>query len=92
MNVSFVTLPKTYLSKLRGVNQTCIVFCPNNVDSLPEMMSTNCRIGGGATDPPSRTRMLAALFGGPSTPTMYVGHPDDDFRFLRICFTSRGTD
>ena len=42
MNVSFVTLPETYLSKLRGVNQTCIVFCPNNVDSLPELMSTNC--------------------------------------------------
>ena len=29
MNVSFVTLPETYLGKLLGVNQTCIVFCPN---------------------------------------------------------------
>ena len=47
MNVSFVTLPETYLSKLRGVNQTCIVCCPNNVDSLPELMSTNCPNWGG---------------------------------------------
>ena len=57
VNVSFVTLPETYLSKLRGVNQTCIVFCPNNVDSLPELMSTNCPNGGGGNcspDTPSR--------------------------------------
>ena len=53
MNVTFVTLPETYLSKLRGVNQTCIVFCPNNVDSLPEFMSTNCpNWGGGRQLPP----------------------------------------
>ena len=63
MNVSFVTLPEKYLSKLRGVNQTCIVFCANNVDSLPELMSTNCPNGGGQRgrelppDPPSRTAM-----------------------------------
>ena len=54
MNASFVALPETYLSTLRGVNQTitCIVFCPNHfesaaridVDKLPEL--------GGATDPP----------------------------------------
>ena len=29
------------------VNQTCIVFCPNNLDSLPELMSTNCPDWGG---------------------------------------------
>ena len=51
MNASLVTLPETYLSKLRGVNQTCIVFCPNNVDSLPELMSTTCPNWGGATAP-----------------------------------------
>ena len=45
------TLPETYLCKLRGVNQTCIVFCPNNVDSLPELMSTKCPNWGGATAP-----------------------------------------
>ena len=51
MNVSFVTPPETYLSQLRGVNQTCIVFCPNNVDSLPELMSTNCPNWGGQLPP-----------------------------------------
>ena len=29
------------------VNQTCIVFCPNSLDSLPELMSTNCPNWGG---------------------------------------------
>ena len=29
------------------VNQTCIVFCPDNLDSLPELMSTNCPNWGG---------------------------------------------
>ena len=70
MNVSCFTLPETYLSKLRGVNQTCIVFCPNNIDSLSELMSTNCLNwgGGGATDPSSRTPMMVR--------TRYIGLED----------------
>ena len=34
------------------VIQTCIVFCPNNVDKLPELMSTNCPNWGGQLPPP----------------------------------------
>ena len=48
------------------VIKTCIVFCPNNVDSLPEFMSTNCPNWGGGQlpplpplPPPSRTPMVA---------------------------------
>ena len=47
------------------VIQTCIVFCPNDVDSLPEFMSTNCpNWGGGATAPPAPrpVRLLFHLF------------------------------
>ena len=36
------------------VIQTCIVFCPNNVDSLPELMSTNCPNWGGNCPHPVR--------------------------------------
>ena len=46
------------------VIQTCIVFCPNNVDSLPEFMSTNCPNWGGAAaplPPPSRTPMYTGV-------------------------------
>ena len=72
MNVSCFTLPETYLSKLRGVNQTCIVFCPNNIDSLPELMSTNCPNWGGGgqlpPDPSSRTPMMVR--------TRYIGLED----------------
>ena len=35
------------------VSHTCIVFCPNNVDSLPEFMSTNCPNWGGGQLPPA---------------------------------------
>ena len=55
MNVSFVTLPETYLSTLRGVNQTitCIVFCPNHFDSAARIdVDKLPELGGGATDPP----------------------------------------
>ena len=37
--------------------QTCIGFCPNNLHSLPEFMSTNCPDWGAAA-PPSRTPMI----------------------------------
>ena len=40
------------------VIHTCFVFCPNNVDSLPECLSTNCSNWGGGSYPPSRTPML----------------------------------
>ena len=46
------------------VIQTCIVFSPNNVDSLPELMSTNCPNGGGGSCPPlppSRTPMVSIV-------------------------------
>ena len=49
------------------VIRTCIVFCPNNVDSLPELMSTNCpNWGGGAghCPAPSGTPM--------NTPTIVI--------------------
>ena len=36
------------------VIQTCIVFCPNNVDSLPELMSTNCPNWGATAPRPVR--------------------------------------
>ena len=41
------------------VIQTCIVFCPNNVDSLPEFMSANCPNWGAAAPPapPSPVRL-----------------------------------
>ena len=44
------------------VNQTCIVFCPNNLDSLPELMSTNSPNWGGQLPPltPHPVRLLGA--------------------------------
>ena len=40
------------------VNQTCIVFCPNNLDSLPELISTSCpNWGGGQLTPPPPIRL-----------------------------------
>ena len=39
------------------VIQTCIVFCQNTLDSLPELMSTNCPNWGAAAPPPSLTPM-----------------------------------
>ena len=56
MNVSFVTVPETYLSKLRGVNQTCIVFCPNNVDSARIDVDKLPELGGGQLPPPLTPR------------------------------------
>ena len=38
------------------VIQTGFVFCPNNVDSLPELMSTNCPNWGGQLPPPAPAR------------------------------------
>ena len=44
------------------VIQTCIVFCPNNVDSLPEFMSTNCpNWGGGCPPAPRPVRLWIVL-------------------------------
>ena len=56
------------------VIQTCIVFCPNNVDSLPEFMSTLCPNWGGSCPP------------CPPVPYAYASHV---WRLLIIILTSR---
>ena len=54
--LTLVTYPKFVfffpLTAVTPVFQTCIVFCPNNVASLPEFMSTNCPNWGGGNCPP----------------------------------------
>ena len=46
------------------VNQTCIVFCPNSLDSLPELMSTNCpNRGGGGQLPHLTPRPVRLCYG-----------------------------
>ena len=56
--VTAITDPKFVFFSVKCSNipqirvfKTCIVFCPNNVDSLPEFMSTNCPNWGGSCPP-----------------------------------------
>ena len=51
LNSCFFPVNCNIRPKIRVI-QTCIVFCPNNVDSLPEFMSTNCPNWGGGNCPP----------------------------------------